>query len=315
MKVVYVCCERLLELAGKSKALSRSHESSRSTINSSIVNLDHRGSGLKTSFSKLSVRSDIDLKEPDAQPLQCSKSFEDLPNARLKGMLLQPEEQDTSSGVGSTDLTLDGDDINGGVCLDDNYDNLSDDDGIAFGASAAEKVDNEKKKDKSDSAPEEGKCGGSSDQNKSRQSEGESSQSPSDTQLSKQVADSGRQSSPSTSDQNPTDSIVSNGNDPDRKRKLKKKGLVERLKGRSKRTEEGKGTEVTENKEGTSNWDGQSTASEGKSDVCSTGRTSLLSPGVDTAAELKICKAMAAMEYSDEARQKADNIEVCICFC
>ncbi|ESO97103.1 hypothetical protein LOTGIDRAFT_174628 [Lottia gigantea] len=87
-KIIYICCERLLELGNCGNSLSRSISYSSLTSHNSLLPPINTTETLKKSLSYLSVRSENPFDDSDGNmETPRSRSFETLNNTRMKDVL------------------------------------------------------------------------------------------------------------------------------------------------------------------------------------------------------------------------------------
>jgi len=299
-----MCCERLLELAGRGQALSKIRGPVVTVTASAHSTQAGNDSGqiFQSSFSPLTTHSASNLQRLGMpEKARSSISFEDLNDTRFKQILAEGKD-DCSKSSGSMDVIsshVDTTAARGAVSasignIEEKISEEDDDDCIVFG-----------RPDPPAEKSEDGQTGQAPNDASSCEVLEESSKlSQSHVDAEANHLSSCQSSSGSKSGQLPSEevdvesTITSNGMDSNSRRKGKKKrGLKERLKALAKKPQDVKGT-------------AESVAS-------SPGQSSAIAVSTDSK-EMSyiVCICMAdTEEYTVNVRSKADRIEVIILFC
>ena len=322
-----MCCERLLELAGRGQALSKIRGPVVTVTASAHPTQAGNDSGqiFQSSFSPLTTHSTSNLQRLGMpEKARSSISFEDLNNTRFKQILAEGKD-DCSKSSGSMDVIsshVDTTAARGEVSASSgSMDVISShvDTTAARGEVSASSGNIKEKSSEEDD--DDCIVFGRPDPPAERSEDGQTGQAPNDasscqvseesSKLSQSHADaeannlsSDQSSSGSKSGQLPSEevdvesTITSNGMDSNSRRKGKKKrGLKERLKALAKKPQDVKGT-------------AESVAS-------SPDQSSAIAVSTDSKKmSYIVCSCMAdTEEYAADVRSKADHIEVIILFC
>ncbi|XP_076468924.1 protein tyrosine phosphatase domain-containing protein 1-like [Babylonia areolata] len=328
-KVVYVCCERLLQLAGQGQAMPKVHTNPPSSSPPATSTSQRL---MLPSQSNLSMHSADGVKRPAPQrALRTSITLEDLPNPRFKKVLTEGNDDDDDDDSSNEDSNVLQD-----VFVQDAADNTV----VASASDSNIKNAHRSEEEDDDDCIIFGKPDVLSTEvgNKCGYNRCADSETPSITlnnvyyDQSSNVNNSegvvkkdkagrtlvkGLSPDCESDDVSAKDSSTNCVRDPGKKHKGKRKGLGERLKNRVKNKNSGEPSSVDVDQEkGAADSDGKSSrsgpGSGAASDASSRGsadtRLSHNPVGVGVTS-CSVCAAMAATEYCSEVREKADYIE------